>query len=226
MEVLNIMVENTKLSMRDFVHQNIFGRLTMDNSCAARLATMAAVCEGDHIEIGVAHGGSAILCAYAKKLTKTAGIIYGVDPLEGYVDPARNPVPPEPTYDNVVRNFELHSVEDKIKLYAGYHPPLPAELRNKTFVSAFIDGEHDYISTMKDWLNLKDKVSGMVAFHDVDSGIWGCNTVFKIAEMDKDWERYELYGQIGILKRKDFTPTPIKELYERLGVEYIDPQKD
>ena len=215
-KIIQVTESQTQLPLRRFVDMNIYGRLTMPDIDGAILGTVMAACDGDHIEIGTAHGGSAILCAYAKKMLKANGHIYTVDPLEGYKGD-RTPTPPEPTYDNVWANIELHNMQDRITLMQGYHPPLPPEARGVTFESAFIDGGHDFHSVMADWKNLKDKVKGIILFHDVSNPSFGADTVFELACRDKDWEFLVRDGKIGGVIRKGYEYITWEMLAEKFG---------
>lgn len=215
MEIMHLKEKVTKLPMREFVRDNIFGEFTMMNRDADIIATVVGISPGDHIEVGVLHGGSAILAAYAKGIYRCPGHIYGIDPFPGYV-PTRIPVPPPPTYQAAMNNVELHDMENRITLFEGYHPPLPAELESHTFASAFIDGEHSFRACMEDWMNLKDRVKGFIIFHDVHNPKHGVNTVFQIAARDKDWEAIHREAKVGVVKRKEYEPRKPQEILDML----------
>ena len=215
-KIIQVLEHETQLPLRQFVDMNIYGRLTMPDIDGAILSTVMGACAGDHIEIGAAHGGSAIMCAYAKKMMKVEGHIYTVDPLEGYKGD-RTPTPPEPTYDRVWANIELHDLGNNITLMQGYHPPLPPEARGKRFESAFIDGGHDFRSVLLDWKNLRDKVDGIVLFHDVNNPGFGADTVFNIACRDENWEFLVRDGKMGGVIRKGYEYTTWEMLSKKLG---------
>lgn len=213
MEIMRLQEQGTGLPMRQFVRDNIFGQFTMFDIDGHILATIMGVCEGDHIEVGVLHGGSIILCAYAKGVFRAAGHLYGIDPFKQYH--TGNIIPPRLSWQAAQNNIELHNMEKHITIYEGYHPPLPPELQNHTFASAFIDGNHEFQPCLDDWLYLKDRVKGMIAFHDVHNP-WGANTVFQIAVKDPDWEFAHREGKMGVVKRKDFVPRDPQEIIELL----------
>ena len=223
MKLLNLVEQETRMPMRMFVDVNIYGRLTMTDPCGDALATMVVLCDGDHLEIGVAHGGSAILCAYAKRMLQAEGHIHAIDPLDGYDrEPNRTPIPPQPTLENVQRNIDLHGLTDNITLHKGMHPPLPAEIRAKQFVTAFIDGAHDYVSVLQDWNGLKNRVTGMIAFHDIDNRTFGAHTVFIMAQQDPNWVLEYQGHQIGIVRHVDYELKTLQQKYEELGLEYVE----
>ena len=204
-ELLRLIENVSKVYLTKWISDNIYGRCSMPEEDSYLLTTIASLCMGDHIEIGVCHGGSAIACAYAKRLTQADGHIYGIDPLNGYDDASRTPHPPPPTMDAVVKNIELHGMEDNISIYQGYHPPLPPELLGMRFASAFIDGDHTFQSVNADWFALKDKIDGVVVFHDIGKMNFGCGTVFEIAIRDPEWELLYRGNGIGAVKRPDYT---------------------
>jgi len=211
MDLIDSKVNYVDLPFRQFIDENIYGRLTMPDIDCQILMTAVAMCMGDHIEIGVAHGGSLIAAAYAKKMTKAEGDVYGIDPLEGYKGD-RTPTPPNPLYEYVWRNVELHQMEDRIKLFKGWHPPLPAEIRNKKFASAFIDGGHDFKSVADDWEGLKNKVEGIILFHDVNNPAFGSGTVYEIAKSTGEWTEIHKEGKMGVLIKDGYKFRTIEEI--------------
>jgi len=141
---------------------------------------------GPHIEIGVLDGGSAIVAGIAKSLRKKGEIVYGVD---------------KKLRKNTLRNIELLGLNDTVMIYEQEHPPLPDELENITFGSAFIDGAHGYEPAMADWMNLKDRVAQYIIFHDVQHTKFGCRRVFYEACDDPDWTGLFMIGKVGVLER-------------------------
>lgn len=222
LRVFEIREQMTRLPIRQFVRDNIFGQLTMADMDGFLLATVMAMCSGDHLEIGVLHGGSAIICAYAKDWFKQKGNIYGVDPFPGY-EPGRTPIPPPPTLLAASANVELHGFQNRVVFFKGYHPPLPAELENMRFASCFLDGDHSFKGVLADWENVKDRVDGVVMFHDVHNPAHGARTVFEIAMRDPDWEFLYLGGKSGAVKRKGYELDSKEKILERAGYEKDTP---
>ena len=218
MKIIPLTEGMTNLPIRAFVEQNIYGQLTMSDADGWVLATVMAMCEGDHLEIGVLNGGSAVLCALAKTQLKQEGNIYGVDPFPGWT-PNRTPKPPPPTIENAEKNVVLHGFEDRVFLYKGYHPPLPPELRNMRFASAFIDGEHTFKSALADWENIKDKVDGIIVFHDIHNPAAGAGTVFEMACRDPEWDEIHRESKTGVVQRVGYEPRSYEDTLKELGVE-------
>ena len=153
------------------------------------LAYFIAQTIGDHIEIGCAWGGTAILAM----MTKSSGHVYTIDPCIFCDGPQR--IDP-----NVIRiNFAKFGLADHITLYVQSHPPLPIELEDKRFATAFIDGSHTYEDALADWLNLKDRVDEFILFHDVSAD--SVKKVFKMAKEDSDWELAYEYEHMGVVRR-------------------------
>ncbi len=218
MITIPLTVGMTNLPIRAYVERNVFGQLTMSDEDGFILATIMGMCAGDHLEIGVLHGGSAILSAYAKKLLGQEGDIYGVDPFPGWI-PERTPKPPPPTLEAAERNVSLHDHDDRVFLYQGYHPPLPPELRNMRFASAFIDGEHTFFSVLADWENIKDKVYGIIMFHDVHNVAAGARCVYNCAKRDPEWEEIHKESKTGVLKKVGYEPRSYDDILKELGVD-------
>lgn len=156
--------------------------------------------EGDHVEIGTGWGGTAILAAVARQ---GRGHIYAIDPITelgfyGDVEPMSGI---RPTAAMLQENFHTYGLQDEIThIDARSHPwPLPPEQR---FTTALIDGDHSYEGAWQDWLNIKDKVDGLVVFHDTwDPAFTGVTRAFTDACRDPHWLVYMAVYNIGVLKR-------------------------
>ena len=150
----------------------ITGRFTMRPTDGGAIAACVAECPGDHVEIGVLYGGSLILAALAKNNAGQTGMIYGVDPFGWFEGQSRTDTQgnsfPEPSAELVMENVKLFGVEDRIKVFTAYHPPLPEELEGIAFDTAFIDGNHFYEGARDDWDNLKNRVRKYILMHDVN----------------------------------------------------------
>ncbi len=202
-ELLRLKEPKSGWPLIKFIDRNIYGRCTMPEIDSSFLITIAIRCPGDHFEVGVAHGGSSILVAYCKQMYNIEGHVYGVDVFGGYkYDPSHHLPPPSLLYAQ--NNIILHGLQDRVTLFQAVHPPVPPELDGKQFVSAFIDGGHSYDQVKDDWLELKDRVYGVILFHDINNVSFGCFQVFKEACDDPDWEFLAQGGKMGLVKRNDY----------------------
>jgi hypothetical protein len=131
------------------------------------LMSMAvAAGDGDHVDIGTLYGASAIAVAKIKKEKGLEGEVYCIDP-----------------YDAEVRDSEVHGTDQmrgalsaseeelmanadhfdvKLKLIKEYSNPWPEKLKDKTFVSGYIDGDHKGDAPWNDFENLRTRVTGYI----------------------------------------------------------------
>ena len=143
---------------------------------------------GDHIEIGCAYGGTAILAALANPHNH----IHSVDPFE-------MPDGPNRIDPYLVRhNFRKFDGGSHITLYVHRHPPLPPSLENHRFSTALIDGSHFYEDCLADWENLRDRVDDFILFHDIN-GV-DVKAVFEEAQQHPDWELAYQYKYMGVVR--------------------------
>jgi len=153
------------------IHQRIWGRIASEQDNAAIMACFAAI-EGDHLEIGTLHGGTAILVALIKRELKLDGKVVCIDPLDGYyagtkfhndTDPITSvPISADVLYDNISR-FDLL---DRIEIIQHKSDPFP--LKNRRFASAYIDGDHWGNVPTVDWQNVNRITDRYVIFDNCD----------------------------------------------------------
>jgi len=96
---------------------------------------------GDHLEIGTSYGASAIAVALAKKAAGIPGTVYCIDPYPKKRNPKfinSDAIPA--TYKEVLENIKKSEVD--ITIIRASSSPFPAELKDKLFVSSYIDGDH------------------------------------------------------------------------------------
>ena len=183
------------------VEQKIRGRYTMGGHNAGCISFCVAMCPGDHVEIGTLHGGSAIVAALAKKEAGMPGMIYAIDPF-GWAE-GQTQEGPVPSPELVMSNAKLFGVEDRIVVFEQKHPPLPDELEDMEFDTAFIDGDHFYDAARDDWDNLKNRVRKYILFHDITLGKYAdhhCGKVFREAQKE-GWKSIYVEWKMGILER-------------------------
>lgn len=174
------------------IQQKIAGRIISkwpwDGGVLTYFLSVAGM--GDHIEIGTAWGGTAILAAMANP--HPTRHVYTIDPLE-------NP-PGFSRIDSYIirQNFKVLRFSHMITFYHQRHPPLPAELEDKRFATAFIDGSHFYDDVLADWENLRGRVDEFIIFHDVNGN--AVQKVFRMAQEDPDWELAYEYDYMGVVR--------------------------
>ena len=129
------------------VRQNITGRIATEDSELELLIEMIKTFGGgDHLEIGVLHGGTVAIAGLALKEINTDAFVYCIDPMDGYykdnelygcaVDPITTvPITPHLFFDNMEK-FDI----DNVFLFQTKSVPFP--IKDKGFDTAFIDGDH------------------------------------------------------------------------------------
>lgn len=130
---------------------------------AGMLADMVLKNPGNYVEVGVGYGGSLITVALVRKQFGVPGRIIGVDSFPGTSIERMHSF----LFTNrkiVEENLKYFKVDDIVEIVqADSHPwPLP----NDTFSCALIDGWHEDDMPVRDWLSLKDRVTGQIMFHD------------------------------------------------------------
>ncbi len=124
-------------------------------------AVVSMAGDGDHIEIGTGFGASAIMAALVKHEFNLAGHVYCIDPY----------LPPEEKTDGLQASIEMlnenavhFKIAEKLVLLPNKSLPLPTEVKEKNFVSAYIDGDHDGMSPWMDFLALRGIVKKFMCF--------------------------------------------------------------
>lgn len=190
------------------IHERMEGRYAgepYDWGLTAEMIVWAG--DGPHLEIGTLFGGSAILAACTKQAFGLSGTVTCVDPLDSYYG---NPMDVQSdtlvTADTVRRNAAMFDVEDKIELVTKLSKPWP--LGERRFVSAFIDGGHDYDIVMHDWLNCSRVVDKVIQFDNYDARHYQIAQVVRFALGNPDWALLHASGITAILaKPLDIWPT-------------------
>ncbi|MBW8034500.1 MAG: class I SAM-dependent methyltransferase [Planctomycetes bacterium] len=190
---------------KDFAQElrdKIQGRVIFTDHDAGLLCQMIMNARhGDHVEIGTFFGASAILVAAAKKHFNAHGKIYCVDPLE-----ARNDVMLDHTSEIVAttkivyENAGIFDVRDRIEIHPHASKPWP--LKDRTFATAYIDGDHWNGFPRHDWNALRKTITYSVMFDDY---CWGKTEVIETvirAMSDPYWIPIHISGLSAILRRR------------------------
>ena len=145
---------------------------------------------GNHLEIGTLFGGSAIAVALLKKEYRLDGMVFCIDPLDGYYrkqtghgqDPSGVPVTP----DTLFKNIQAFGVEDRIAVIQAESQNV--YFQNMRFSTAYIDGNHKEGMPLKDWQRNSIFVERYVIFDNYDDihedVVMACN----IASNEYGWK--------------------------------------
>ena len=172
------------------------GQLVQDSRTTALLAqTVRYAGDGDYIEIGSLHGGSAITAALVKKEFNLEGIVYCIEP---------NP-------RNILENAKLFKVEDRIKIVKKTSNELKElitttdnmyfSLESKSFSCGFIDGDHRDSHPLDDWYKLRNIISRYIIFDDYDKSEKGVvSAVQNVMHCCEEWIPVHLSGALVIFE--------------------------
>ena len=183
------------------VEKKIIGRVAnmtsrgRQNSIEILLYYVSIAGGGHHLEIGTLFGGSAIPIAILKKGAEHSGLVFCIDPLNGYYREklGRNDVN-DPhgggeliTPETLFNNINLFGVGDRVCVIRANSTkcPLFGDIR---FSTAYIDGNHWDGVPLKDWLYVKDLVTDFVIFDNCDEGHPDVMHACKVAIDDPEWE--------------------------------------
>lgn len=181
---------------------DIKGRNIMAPADAGALAQMIVMAKhADHAEIGSLFGGSAIVAALAKVEFGLCGDIYCIDPL----NIRDNPMPDAisgvlATKEVIMENAEKYGVENRIHVVAKPSDPFPLE---KTFGTAYVDGDHWNDMPWTDWSNLRRRVSYMVMFDDYCYGKPEVVRACIMAASDPEWLPVYVANYSFIVRRRE-----------------------
>lgn len=164
---------NTRLIriLAEKVQRDMLGRMALEHDNAIIVARYAAR-DGDHLEIGTLHGGSAILVALTKQLLGFSGKVVCIDPLDGYYKNTMrgmnyDPITQVPvSLSTLQENVKRLGVTDRIEIIQARSIPWP--IRDREFETAYIDGNHWDGVPMLDWLNVRKVTRQYVAFDNCD----------------------------------------------------------
>jgi hypothetical protein len=154
-------------SIVDHVQKNMLGRIADEQGNTALMAK-TAMCDGDHLEIGTLHGGSAIVVALLKRELGFTGRVVCVDPLDGYYPNSKrykrvDPLTAVPvSVETLRKNMQRFDVE--LEIIKAYSVPFPDVLQGRTFATAYIDGNHDGETPMQDFFNVSRIVTKYITF--------------------------------------------------------------
>ena len=152
---------------------------------------------GNHLEIGTLFGGSAIAVAMLKQALNLSGMVFCIDPLDGYYNDGSKgfidnqsgkAVTPEVLFENI-RRFGVGQI---MVVMQARSVPCPNFI-DIEFSTAYIDGEHGYGIPLKDWICIKDIVTRFVIFDNYADTHPDVQNAGLMARNDPDWK--EVYNE-------------------------------
>lgn len=126
---------------------------------------------GDHLEIGASWGASAIAVALAKRAAGLPGKIYCIDPYKdggkrkGVQLMGTNEVA---SIAGAKRNFKTAEVD--VTIVRALSSPFPKTLKDKRFVSAYVDGDHAGDMPYKDLLECAKRTQYFIGMDNYEEG--------------------------------------------------------
>lgn len=167
------------------------GKSIMSQHDVSILMQMVCYCEGDHLEIGSAYGGSAIVAALAMDYRKRDGKVICIDPMEGSL--AHN------STEKFWQNIKAFGVQDRIEFHQTKSHPYP--LGDRKFGTALIDGDHSTKCVTEDWQNVSNKTLSFIMLHDYGQIHTVRKAIYDTVIPDEDWAVSHVGGMSLIMKR-------------------------
>ena len=195
MTSINQIVRSVEENITGRVANRIGSRRTQNTEVLLEFVEKAG--DGNHLEIGTLFGGSAIAVALLKESRNQSGIVFCIDPLDGFYNDGSKgfidnqsgkAVTPEVLFENI-RRF---GVEKKLVVMQKRSVPCP-NLVNIEFSTAYIDGEHSSGVPLKDWICIKDIVTRFVIFDNYADTHPDVQNAGLMARNDPDWK--EVYNE-------------------------------
>ena len=141
--------------------------------------------DGDYIEIGSLHGGSAITSALTKKEFNLNGRVLCIDP----------------SPRNIRENAKLFGVENLIDIIVA--PSNEVTFNISSYSCGFIDGDHRDPRPMKDFVRLKRLVSKYIIFDDYDKSELGVEVAVRYAmQSQSNWRPVHISDAIAIFEKE------------------------
>lgn len=180
---------------RMLVKEMPHGMPIMHQHDIAILVQMVCHNNGDHLEIGAAHGGSAIAAALAMNLVDRDGKVVCVDPMEGELAHG--------SQDKFWENARALGVEYRMEFFQEKSHPYP--LGERKFGTALIDGDHSTEAVINDWKNVSDVTFSHIMLHDYDQIHTVQRAVRDAVLPDENWMVSSACGWSLIMKRIKWT---------------------
>lgn len=193
-----------------------FGRVGSWPSVAKEVMRyIASAPVGNHLEIGVLHGGTLAIAALARKARGIKEETIGLDPLQGYYPPYQmlpeGHKPPNTSWEDteislktVAKNLAHFKLTNDVKLVQAFSYPWPEELKYIEFASVYIDGDHYSMMPLIDWVNVSRQVipGGYVFFDDCNNNCPAVQKACKVAEKTPGWVKVDhIQNHVFVMQR-------------------------
>jgi hypothetical protein len=172
--------------LNKFLRDELGNKLVQDAHATGLLAQAVVYAgDGDYIEVGSLHGGSAITVAMVKDEFNLTGDIFCIDP-----DPR-----------DIYENAEQYDVASRIVVHTGYLEDFLGVAQGK-FSCALIDGDHRPPHPLKDFQLLKGRITKYCVFDDYDKSELGVQrAVESVFYMHWLWRAVHISNAIVIFER-------------------------
>lgn len=124
------------------------------------------------LEIGTLFGGSCLMKLFAMRNLGCSGMVACIDPMKGYYgreyDPeSKVPINSDIFYENI-KKFKFSEQDVKLIAENSNSPNAFKELKERSFATLLIDGDHSYEGVKYDWEHYNKYVAdgGLVLFDD------------------------------------------------------------
>ena len=140
--------------------------------------------DGDYLDVGTYNGTSAIVAAKVKQQYNLAGRVICLDDFAWY-DKERSVNTEQ--LEKTQAYFDAYGVADLVDIVIGTTFDTPAEILNRQYAAALIDGNHWYDQPRKDFAIVAPLVTGYVMLDDVDESHPDVMAAVAEAEHDDAW---------------------------------------
>ena len=139
------------------------GKLEDDGANLPKLGAVVAMAgDGDHLDIGTGFGASAIMAAMVKREFKHEGNVYCVDPYSYPPDAPKENLPGAGALNENAVHFGL---TDRLVLTPLPSYPIPVDIDNHKFVSAYLDGDKNGMAPWLDFLSARGLAEKFLSFN-------------------------------------------------------------
>ena len=147
---------------------------------------------GDHLEIGTSWGASAIAVSLAKKLAGLPGKVWCIDPYnkerENVVQIGNPENLPIASISGARRNIK--NAEADIQIIRAKSLPFPEKLKDKRFVSAYVDGAHTGETPYLDMVEVSKRVDFYIGTDNYEEGYPDVLDACHKFVNERDWNLY------------------------------------
>ena len=123
---------------------------------------------GDHLEIGTSWGASAIAVSLAKRAAGLPGKVYCIDPYPNLRSAKLKGGLKFANISGARRNFKAAEVD--VTIIRSPSDPFPSKIKDKKFVSSYIDGDHIGDMPYKDLLACAERTQHFIGVDNYEEG--------------------------------------------------------